>query len=156
MTGFPALFGGRVKTLHPKVFGGILYDRDEPMHRAAGRNVCDSADLDVVVVNLYPFEETVARPGATLSEAIEQIDIGGVSLLRAAAKNFAHVAVLTRSVAVQPYLSALESGEVPARAAPQARDRARSSERPNTTSRSRTISRPRAKCCRASCPARSR
>ena len=93
LTGFPSLFDGRVKTLHPKVFGGILADRSNPCTSAEAVQLRDPADLDVVV-NLYPFEETVAREGATLNEAIEQIDIGGVSLMRAAAKNFDHVTVL--------------------------------------------------------------
>jgi phosphoribosylaminoimidazolecarboxamide formyltransferase / IMP cyclohydrolase len=93
LTGFPALFDGRVKTLHPRVFGGILADRANPAHRAeAQANGIPS--IAVVVVNLYPFEATVARDGATLDEAIEQIDVGGVALIRAAAKNFAHVTVL--------------------------------------------------------------
>ncbi len=93
LTGFPALFDGRVKTLHPRVFGGILVDRGNASHRdEAERHGVPS--IDTVVVNLYPFEATVAREEATLEEAIEQIDIGGVSLIRAAAKNFAHVTVL--------------------------------------------------------------
>jgi phosphoribosylaminoimidazolecarboxamide formyltransferase/IMP cyclohydrolase len=94
LTGFPALFDGRVKTLHPNVFGAILRD-------TANRTHDDEAELhrvpllSTIVVNLYPFESTVARHGATLEEAIEQIDIGGVSLLRAAAKNFERVTVLS-------------------------------------------------------------
>ncbi|HTA39929.1 MAG TPA: hypothetical protein VK760_12680, partial [Candidatus Acidoferrales bacterium] len=112
VTGFPALFGGRVKTLHPKVFGGILYDRDNEEHQAQAVKYAIAA-ISTVVVNLYPFEATVARDGTKLDEAIEQIDIGGVSLLRAAAKNFAHVAVLTHSSQYMSYLSALESGDVP-------------------------------------------
>jgi phosphoribosylaminoimidazolecarboxamide formyltransferase/IMP cyclohydrolase len=93
LTGFPSLFDGRVKTLHPRVFGAILADRENPAHRAEALAHGVPA-ISVVVVNLYPFEATVAREGATLEEAIEQIDIGGVSLIRAAAKNFAHVSVL--------------------------------------------------------------
>ncbi len=93
LTGFPSLFDGRVKTLHPRVFGAILSDRENPAHRAEAIAHGVPA-ISVVVVNLYPFESTVAREGATLQEAIEQIDIGGVSLIRAAAKNFAHVSVL--------------------------------------------------------------
>jgi phosphoribosylaminoimidazolecarboxamide formyltransferase/IMP cyclohydrolase len=93
LTGFPSLFDGRVKTLHPRVFGAILSDRENPAHRAEALAHGVPA-ISVVVVNLYPFEATVAREGATLEEAIEQIDIGGVSLIRAAAKNFAHVSVL--------------------------------------------------------------
>jgi len=112
LTGFPALFGGRVKTLHPKVFGAILYDRTAEEHRAQIEQYA-MPTIVAVVVNLYPFEATVAREGTTLEEAIEQIDIGGVALLRAAAKNAAHVAVLTDPSQYPSYLAALESGEVP-------------------------------------------
>lgn len=94
-TGFPEMLGGRVKTLHPKIFGGILARRDKSDHMSA----IDSHDIhpmDLVVVNLYPFEATIARPDVTTAEAIEQIDIGGPSLVRAAAKNSSHVAIATR------------------------------------------------------------
>src|SRR5579872_7408800 len=93
LTGFPSLFDGRVKTLHPKVFGAILSDRRNPKHNeeAAQHEI---PQLDYVVVNLYPFEKTAARSGAQLEEALEQIDIGGVALIRAAAKNFENVTVL--------------------------------------------------------------
>jgi phosphoribosylaminoimidazolecarboxamide formyltransferase/IMP cyclohydrolase len=94
LTKYPELFGGRVKTLHPAIFGGILADRNDPQHEAE-RQAHGLPRIGTVVVNLYPFEATVAREGATLEEAVEQIDIGGVSLLRAAAKNFAHVTVLS-------------------------------------------------------------
>jgi len=93
LTGFPSLFDGRVKTLHPRVFGAILADRENPAHVDEAREH-GVPEISVVVVNLYPFEATVARNGATLDEAIEQIDIGGVALIRAAAKNFARVTVL--------------------------------------------------------------
>ncbi len=93
LTGFPSLFDGRVKTLHPRVFGAILADRSNAAHLAEAREH-GVPTISTVVVNLYPFEETVAREGATLEEAIEQIDIGGVALIRAAAKNFDHVTVL--------------------------------------------------------------
>ena len=93
LTGFPALFDGRVKTLHPRVFGGILADRKNEAHVHEAR-VHGVPTISVVAVNLYPFESTVARDGATLEEAIEQIDIGGVALIRAAAKNFDNVTVL--------------------------------------------------------------
>jgi phosphoribosylaminoimidazolecarboxamide formyltransferase/IMP cyclohydrolase len=85
-TGFPEMLDGRVKTLHPKVHGGILGRRDLPEHQAtmAAHGI---APIDLVVVNLYPFRETVARPGVTLDEAIENIDIGGPAMVRAAAKN---------------------------------------------------------------------
>jgi phosphoribosylaminoimidazolecarboxamide formyltransferase/IMP cyclohydrolase len=93
-TGFPEMMGGRLKTLHPKVFGGILCrpDRDEDMRALDEHGI---AMFELVVVNLYPFEATVAREGVTTAEAIEQIDIGGPSLVRAAAKNHAFVTVAT-------------------------------------------------------------
>lgn len=90
LTGFPEILDGRVKTLHPAVHGGILARRDVPEHMAA-LSEHGLAPIDLVVVNLYPFAETIARPGVTLGEALEQIDIGGPTLLRAAAKNHAHV-----------------------------------------------------------------
>lgn len=111
VTGFPELFGGRVKTLHPKIFGGILYDRKNDVHRTEAE-VYHIARIHTVAVNLYPFEATVARPGTTPAEAIEQIDIGGVALLRAAAKNFEHVTVLTHPLQYAEYLRALAEGEV--------------------------------------------
>jgi phosphoribosylaminoimidazolecarboxamide formyltransferase/IMP cyclohydrolase len=111
LTGFPALFGGRVKTLHPRVFGGILYDRADSEHREEAQTQA-IPEIVAVVVNLYPFESTVARAGTTLDEAIEQIDIGGVSLLRAAAKNFGHVVVLTHPSQYAEYRSAVEAGDV--------------------------------------------
>jgi phosphoribosylaminoimidazolecarboxamide formyltransferase/IMP cyclohydrolase len=94
-TGFPEMMGGRLKTLHPKVFGGILGRRDQGDDRQAMVEH-GILDFDLVVVNLYPFQETVARAGVTREEAIEQIDIGGPSLIRAAAKNHAFVTVATR------------------------------------------------------------
>ncbi len=109
LTGYPSLFDGRVKTLHPNVFGGILQDRDDPVHRgeAAQHGI---PTIATVVVNLYPFESTVAREGATLQEAIEQIDIGGVALLRAAAKNFDHVSVLSDPSQYGAFIAALPNG----------------------------------------------
>src|SRR5581483_3856527 len=104
VTGFPPLFSGRVKTLHPKVFGAILHDRNDDEHTGQ-RDHYGIPSIDTVVVNLYPFEATVARDGTTLEEAIEQIDIGGVSLLRAAAKNFAHVSVLSHPAQYQEFLA---------------------------------------------------
>ena len=91
-TQFPEMMDGRVKTLHPKIFGGILARRDLPEHMRAVEQH-GMLTFDLVVVNLYPFRETIAKPGVVESEAIEQIDIGGPSLIRAAAKNFASVAV---------------------------------------------------------------
>ncbi|RMF84053.1 MAG: bifunctional phosphoribosylaminoimidazolecarboxamide formyltransferase/IMP cyclohydrolase PurH, partial [Nitrospirae bacterium] len=92
LTGFPEILGGRVKTLHPAVHGGILARRTKAHLAELARH--GIAPIDVVVVNLYPFAETVARPDATLADAVENIDIGGVALLRAAAKNFEHVVVV--------------------------------------------------------------
>ncbi len=92
-TGAPELFDGRLKTLHPKVHGGLLQRRDDANHiaQAKANNI---PTIDLVVVNLYPFEETVAKPGVTLEEAIEKIDIGGPSMLRSAAKNHMSVTVI--------------------------------------------------------------
>ena len=94
LTGFPEMLDGRVKTLHPNVHGGLLYRRDDPAHVAA---VAEHGILpiDMVVVNLYAFEKTAAKPGVTTAEMIENIDIGGPSMLRSAAKNYADVAVVT-------------------------------------------------------------
>ncbi len=93
-TGFPEMLDGRVKTLHPKIHGGILARRDLPAHVAA-IDTAGISTIDLVVVNLYPFTQTVARDGCTLDEAIENIDIGGPAMVRSAAKNHAHVAVVT-------------------------------------------------------------
>src|SRR5688572_16478489 len=93
-TGFPEMMDGRVKTLHPKVHGRLLHLRDSPEHLAACK-AHGIEPIDLVVVNLYPFEETVAKPGVTLDEAIEQIDIGGPSMLRSAAKHYRSVTVVT-------------------------------------------------------------
>jgi phosphoribosylaminoimidazolecarboxamide formyltransferase/IMP cyclohydrolase len=93
-TGFPEMMDGRVKTLHPKIHGGLLYIRGDASHEAAAREH-DIAPIDLVVVNLYPFEATVAKPNASLREAIENIDIGGPSMLRSAAKNHESVTVVT-------------------------------------------------------------
>ena len=92
-TGFPEMLDGRVKTLHPKVHGGLLYVRGNPAHEAAAATHGIEA-IDLVVVNLYPFEQTVARPNVTLHDAIENIDIGGPSMLRSAAKNHESVTVV--------------------------------------------------------------
>lgn len=93
-TGFPEMLDGRVKTLHPRVHAGLLYVRGNSEHEGAMK-AHDLAPIDLVVVNLYPFEETVAREGVTLEEAIENIDIGGPSMLRSAAKNHDSVTVVT-------------------------------------------------------------
>jgi phosphoribosylaminoimidazolecarboxamide formyltransferase / IMP cyclohydrolase len=94
LTGFPEMLDGRVKTLHPKVHGGILHVRDSAEHRAA---VAEQGiePIDMVVVNLYAFEETAKKPGASFGELVENIDIGGPSMVRSAAKNFEDVAVVT-------------------------------------------------------------
>ena len=92
-TGFPEMLDGRVKTLHPKVHGGLLFLRDNPEHLAQAK-AHDIQPIDLVVVNLYPFEETIAKAGTTLEQAIEQIDIGGPSMLRSAAKNYRFVTVV--------------------------------------------------------------
>lgn len=93
-TGFPEMLDGRVKTLHPKIHGGILARRDVPAHLSA-LGAAHIATIELVAVNLYPFSAAVARPGCTLEEAIENIDIGGPAMVRSAAKNHAHVAVVT-------------------------------------------------------------
>lgn len=92
-TGFPEMLDGRVKTLHPMVHGGILNIRDNSDHQ---RQMLENhiGNIDLVVVNLYPFEATVAKPGVTLSDAIENIDIGGPTMLRSAAKNYKFVTVV--------------------------------------------------------------
>lgn len=115
-TGAPEILGGRVKTLHPKIHGGILARKDL---------ATDLADLeaqgiraiDLVVVNLYPFTETISKPNVTLAEAIEQIDIGGPAMIRAAAKNFAHLTVLTNPAQYQNYLQELANSNGQATAA---------------------------------------
>ncbi|MCA1557697.1 MAG: bifunctional phosphoribosylaminoimidazolecarboxamide formyltransferase/IMP cyclohydrolase, partial [Acidobacteria bacterium] len=97
VTGFPEMMDGRVKTLHPRIHGGLLALRENPGHLAAMREH-GIEPIDMVVVNLYPFEQTVARHGVTLEEAIEQIDIGGPSMIRSAAKNFRDVAIVSSPV----------------------------------------------------------
>jgi phosphoribosylaminoimidazolecarboxamide formyltransferase/IMP cyclohydrolase len=92
-TGFPEMMEGRVKTLHPKVHGGILADRSKEDH-VSQMKTQGIKPIDMVVVNLYPFEATVAKEGCTLAEAIENIDIGGPTLIRASAKNNKHVTVV--------------------------------------------------------------
>jgi len=99
LTGFPEMLDGRVKTLHPKVHGGILHIREKAEHRKAVEKY-GIEPIDMVVVNLYAFEQTAGRPGATFAEVIENIDIGGPSMVRSAAKNFEDVAIVT---SVQDY-----------------------------------------------------
>jgi phosphoribosylaminoimidazolecarboxamide formyltransferase/IMP cyclohydrolase len=104
LTGFPEMLDGRVKTLHPKVHGGILHIRDNAEHVAAV-NAHAIEPIDMVVVNLYAFEKTASKPGVAFHEIIENIDIGGPSMVRSAAKNFADVAIVT-AVADYPVLTA--------------------------------------------------
>ena len=113
-TGFPEMMDGRVKTLHPKVHGGLLCLRDNDHHRKAAEEH-GIGMIDLVVVNLYPFEETVARAGVTFEEAIEQIDIGGPSMLRSAAKNHRDVTVVCDP---SDYDRVLESFQSPGRVLP--------------------------------------
>ena len=94
VTGFPEIMDGRVKTLNPKIHGGILAVRSNPEHMAALAKH-EIKPIDLVVVNLYPFKETIAKPGVTEAEAIENIDIGGPAMVRASAKNFRDVIIVT-------------------------------------------------------------
>lgn len=105
LTGYPSILGGRVKTLHPKVFGGILSRRDNETDR---KQTVDFSipDIDLVIVDLYPFEDTVAS-GASETDIIEKIDIGGISLIRAAAKNFNDVAIVASKAQYEPLLNML-------------------------------------------------
>jgi phosphoribosylaminoimidazolecarboxamide formyltransferase/IMP cyclohydrolase len=109
LTGFPEMMDGRVKTLHPKVHGGLLGVRDNPEHAAAMKEHA-IAPIDLVVVNLYPFEATVAR-GASRDEIIENIDIGGPSMVRSAAKNHAHVAIVTDPADYEELLGELNAND---------------------------------------------
>jgi len=112
-TGAPEILGGRVKTLHPRIHGGILARRDDPSHRQdLDRQAIEL--IDVVVVNLYPFTRVVADPGVSWSTAVENIDIGGPAMVRAAAKNHQDVAVLTDPDQYAPFLAALAAGGVDA------------------------------------------
>ncbi|MGH6626345.1 MAG: bifunctional phosphoribosylaminoimidazolecarboxamide formyltransferase/IMP cyclohydrolase, partial [Burkholderiaceae bacterium] len=108
LTGFPEMLDGRVKTLHPKVHGGLLARRDLPEHMAALKEH-GIATIDLLVVNLYPFEATVAKPGCTLEDAIENIDIGGPAMVRSAAKNWKDVGVLTDASQYAGVLEELKS-----------------------------------------------
>ena len=108
-TGFPEMLDGRVKTLHPVIHGGLLARRDLPEHLEALKEHGIAA-IDLLVVNLYPFEATVAKPGCTLEDAIENIDIGGPAMVRSAAKNWADVAVLTDASQYAQVLAELQQG----------------------------------------------
>lgn len=107
-TGSPEILGGRVKTLHPRIHGGILARLDVPEDRSE-LDANQIRPFDLVVVNLYPFEATIAQPGVTIAEAIENIDIGGPALIRAAAKNYAHLTVLTNPDRYADYLQELRA-----------------------------------------------
>ena len=107
-TGFPEMMDGRVKTLHPKVHGGLLGLRDNPEH-VKMMNEHGIKSIDMVVVNLYQFEKTVAREGVTLEEAIENIDIGGPSMLRSSAKNFRDVTVIVDPADYEVVLKEMEA-----------------------------------------------
>ncbi len=111
ITGFPEIFDGRVKTLHPKIFGGILFRRDNLLDekQAAENNI---EGIDIVCVNLYPFVKTASNPEATLEEIIENIDIGGPSLVRAAAKNYKFVSILTNPDQYDLFLEELSNGNI--------------------------------------------
>ena len=106
-TGSPEILSGRVKTLHPKIHGGILAQRGHPVHDLDRQNLGIGL-IDIVAVNLYPFKETVAKPDVTLAEAIENIDIGGPSMVRSAAKNYKDVAVLTNPNQYGIYLDSIK------------------------------------------------
>lgn len=110
-SGAPEILGGRVKTLTPRVFGAILFNRDDDSHRADVERL-NIPPIDLVVVNLYPFESTIAKEGVTIAEAIEQIDVGGPSMLRAAAKNHRYVLPLCDPSLYPDFLRELEAGEI--------------------------------------------
>lgn len=111
VTGFPEILDGRVKTLHPTIHAGILARRDLPLHQEHLRSHAIET-IDIVVVNLYPFVQTIAQPGISLSDALEHIDIGGVALLRAAAKNFPSVLTLVDPADYDKVLNALRAGDI--------------------------------------------
>ena len=106
-TGSPEILNGRVKTLHPKIHGGILAQRGNPVHDI-DRNANDIGLIDIVAVNLYPFKETVAKSDVTLEDAIENIDIGGPSMVRSAAKNYKDVAVMTNPQQYGIYMDSIK------------------------------------------------
>ena len=109
-TAFPEVLEGRVKTLHPRVHGGLLYKRGNPKHEAEARE-CGFEPIDLVVVNLYPFEATIAKPDVTLAEAIENIDIGGPSMIRSAAKNYESVTVVVDPVDYDTVLETMRDND---------------------------------------------
>lgn len=107
-TGFPEIMDGRVKTLHPKVHGGLLSVRDNPAHQ---KQMADNGimPIDMVVINLYPFTQTVAKPNVAIEDAIENIDIGGPAMIRSSAKNHAYVAVVVDAADYETILSELDA-----------------------------------------------
>ncbi len=107
VTGFPEIMDGRVKTLNPKIHGGILAVRSNPEHVKAMEEH-GIKPIDLVVVNLYPFKETIAKPGVTEAEAIENIDIGGPAMVRAAAKNFRDVIIITNPARYSSLIAMLQ------------------------------------------------
>src|SRR5271167_802824 len=109
-TGFPEMLDGRVKTLHPKVHGGLLYIRGNAAHEAAIAAHCIEP-IDMVVVNLYAFEKTAAQPGVAFGHLIENIDIGGPSMVRSAAKNFEDVAIVTKAGDYETLAEELKANE---------------------------------------------
>ena len=109
-TGFPEMLDGRVKTLHPKIHGGLLAERDNAEHNVQAETHGINP-IDMVICNLYPFEATVAKPDVTLPEAIENIDIGGPTMIRAASKNYRHVAVLTNSSQYPQIITDLDAND---------------------------------------------
>jgi phosphoribosylaminoimidazolecarboxamide formyltransferase / IMP cyclohydrolase len=111
ITGFPEILGGRVKTLHPMVHGGILARRDQPKHMEE-LDKHKITPIDMVVVNLYPFVETVSKTGVTLEDALENIDIGGPTMIRASAKNFPAVLVVVDPADYPAVIAALKEGKV--------------------------------------------
>jgi phosphoribosylaminoimidazolecarboxamide formyltransferase/IMP cyclohydrolase len=110
-TGSPEILGGRVKTLHPKVHGGILAKRGDPLHDIDLKSN-SIGFIDIVAVNLYPFQATVAKEGVTWEDAIENIDIGGPTMVRSAAKNHAHVSILTNPEQYGLFIESLKDGTV--------------------------------------------
>ena len=111
VTGFPEIMDGRVKTLNPMIHGGILAVRDNPNHVQAMKEHKITA-IDMVVVNLYPFKETISKPEVALAEAIENIDIGGPAMIRAAAKNFKYVTVVTNPSRYDQVADEIANGEI--------------------------------------------
>ena len=109
-TGFPEMLDGRVKTLHPKIHGGILGVRNNPEHKKTMEEH-DIHEIDMLVINLYPFKETISKPGSSFEDAIENIDIGGPAMLRSAAKNFESVTVIIDPEDYQPVIDEMKQSE---------------------------------------------